>query len=101
MFVGSQLVITLEEVEQEILETIRKCLREDSSIIRRMGADYLAYSICDALVDGPFLLLDRLGERLDDLEDILLVRPDREAVSELHDLKPDLFLLHRLKCRGI
>ena len=41
---------------------IRDRLRTGKGKIRKMGVDYLAYSLLDALVDGYFVILEKLGE---------------------------------------
>jgi magnesium transporter len=60
-----------------------------------MGIDYLAYSLLDAVVDGYFVILDRLGDRIDALEDQLIERPSGATVEQLYQLKRELLLMHR------
>jgi magnesium transporter len=60
-----------------------------------MGVDYLAYSLLDALVDGYFVILEKLGERIDLLEEELIARPGRTAVEQIYKLKRELLFLHK------
>ena len=60
-----------------------------------MGADYLAYALIDALVDEFFPILEKLGERIEDLEEAVLEEPTRETLQEIRQVKRDLLLLRR------
>jgi magnesium transporter len=55
-----------------------------------VGADFMLYAVVDPLVDGYFPVLDRLGEELDDLEDEVIRRPDREVVERLFRVRREL-----------
>ena len=60
-----------------------------------MGVDYLAYSLLDALVDGYFVILEKLGERIDLLEEELIARPARSIMEQLYQLKRELLFMHK------
>jgi magnesium transporter len=95
MFVGPDWVVTVQETDCEALEPVRERIRTGKGRIRRLGADYLAYAILDALVDGFFPLLEQYSDRLESLEDELVDRPDPAVLGRLHDLKKELLLLRR------
>ena len=61
---------------------MRRRLRETDGRIRRRSADYLAYALLDAAIDAYFPVLERFGERLEELEDDVIaaaVAGDRRA----------------------
>ena len=60
-----------------------------------MGADYLAYSLLDAVVDGYFIILEQSGERIETLEDELVVDPRAETLKEIHRLKREMIFLRK------
>ena len=60
-----------------------------------MGADYLAYSMIDAVVDSYFTILENIGERIEILEEELISEPDTETLHEIHHLKRDMIFLRR------
>src|SRR5262249_49686971 len=70
-------------------------IRKQEPRIREGGPGYLAYAILDAITDHYFPLLEGYGERLEALEDRILVQPDRSVVAELHDLKRELLYIRR------
>jgi magnesium transporter len=58
---GKNFVISFQEDEEDILDPLRDRIRTAKGRIRRMGADFLAYSIIDAIVDNYFVILEQLG----------------------------------------
>ncbi|MGC3966880.1 MAG: magnesium/cobalt transporter CorA [Pirellulales bacterium] len=96
LFVGRGFVITFLEDPGDCFDPVRRRLRESDGIIRRRGADYLAYALLDAAVDGYFPLLEEFGDRLDILEDEVLLTPTPDAVARIHDAKHQLRTLRRI-----
>jgi malate/lactate dehydrogenase len=48
--------------KEEMISTVKSSGEE---IIRKMGADYLAYSLLDSIVDNYFIILEKLGEKIE------------------------------------
>jgi magnesium transporter len=63
--------------------------------VRKLGADYLAYSLLDAIIDHCFPVLEVIGDTLEEIEDEMLVTPHAGAVQRVHDLKRSLMQLRR------
>jgi magnesium transporter len=95
MIIGSGFVISLQEKEEDVLDPLRERLRKGKGRIRKVGADYLAYAILDVIADNYFLLLEKLGEQMEDFEDRLLNGPDQETLKQLYILKRETFLLRK------
>lgn len=96
IFLAENLVITFVECDDGAFQPIRQRLRDSSGAARKLGAGYLCYSICDALVDRFFPLLERLQDALDDLEDQLIIDPDPSIPAKVHRLKRDYLLVGRV-----
>lgn len=96
LFLGRNFVITFQEgVPGDPFDPVRHRIKQAGGRIRQLGPDYLAYALLDAVIDGYFPRLEQLGERLDVLEDQILARPDRQAISRLFDAKRELLNLRR------
>jgi magnesium transporter len=95
LFLGPGFVVTFQERPGDCLEPVRDRIRKQEPRIREGGPGYLAYAILDAITDHYFPLLEGYGERLEALEDRILVQPDRSVVAELHDLKRELLYIRR------
>jgi magnesium transporter len=76
LILGENFVISFQEREGDIFESIRERIRKGKGRIRRMGADYLAYALLDAVVDGYYIILENLGELIEYLEDRVISNPD-------------------------
>jgi magnesium transporter len=95
MFIGHQLLITIQEAPGDIWDSIRQRIEQPASRLRQQDASYLAYALIDAIVDYCFPVLEHYGERLEELEDTVLDRPSRETIHEVHSVKRELLLLRR------
>ena len=93
MFVSRRFVVTLHDKVFPQLEDIRIRLRKRNPRLMKMGADFLAYTILDAIVDSYFPHLDRLEGILDELEDRALSDPGRRTANTIHQFRRDLLLL--------
>jgi len=74
---------------------VRKRLRNQRGLVRRQGADYLAYALLDAVIDSYFPVLEAYGERLDDLEAEISEHPGPVTVARIQQTKHDLQALRR------
>jgi len=92
---GEDFVITFQEQLGDVFEPVRARLRAASGRIRTSGADYLAYTLLDAAIDSFFPLLEVYGERVEDLEQAVVARPDFGYIADIHDLKRDLLTARR------
>ncbi|WP_437710564.1 magnesium/cobalt transporter CorA [Sorangium sp. So ce448] len=95
ILVGKSFVLTVqEEADWDVMEAVRERIRTGRGSIRERGADYLAYALLDAVVDGFFPVLERLGEHIEDLE-VEVIDAKRRMSKPIHDLKRDLLTLRR------
>ncbi len=95
LIIGSDFVLSFQERPGDLFDPIRDRLRSGKGRVRKAGADYLAYCLLDAVVDGYFVVLEQLGDRIDDLEEDLVNSPGREQLRTLHRLKRHGLFLRR------
>lgn len=92
---GRNFVISFQEKEGDLFNVIRQRIRERKGRIRDMGADYLAYALIDAIVDGYFLILERIGDEIGQLEEGLIFDPKPQTLKAIHDLKTEMIFVRR------
>jgi magnesium transporter len=92
---GRGFVISFQEMEGDVFDYIRERLRSNKGRIRKMDADYLAYALIDAIVDNYFIILENLGETIEDIEDKLVTNPSTETLRTIHDLKREMVFLRK------
>ena len=96
IFLGDSYVITLqEEGDNDVFEPVRARLRAGRGYARKMKADYLTYALLDATVDQFFPILENVGESIEEIEDELLSKPNKETLKSLYQGKRLLLQLRR------
>ncbi|WP_405282754.1 magnesium/cobalt transporter CorA [Gaopeijia maritima] len=95
LVVGPHWVVTFQEREGDVFEPVRERLRAEKGRIRARGADYLAYALIDAVVDRYFEVLEKVGDRTEELELEALDDPGPDMMPRLHQLKRELVVLRR------
>ncbi|MCX7974649.1 MAG: magnesium/cobalt transporter CorA [Candidatus Aminicenantes bacterium] len=95
LILGRNFVLSFEESLSPVFEPVWERLRQGKGRLRRLGPDYLLYTLIDAIVDRYFLVLERLGERIENLEEELVANPQREFINEIHALKNATLMMRR------
>ena len=95
LVLGPRFVLTFQEKDNPIFEPVRDRLRKAKGRIRKLGPDYLAYTLIDAAVDSYFAVLEKTGERIESLEEELMDKPSPKTSHQIHLLKKDLILLRK------
>jgi len=95
LFLGTNFVITIQDKYDDFLNPVLARLRLGKGHLRKQGADYLAYSIMDLVVDTYYPLLEKIADKLDELEDELIEAPTRESLNKLLHIKRELILIRR------
>jgi magnesium transporter len=82
-------------MEGDVFDPIRERIRNGKGRLRKMGADYLAYALLDSIVDNYFIIMEKLGERIEFLEEELVTRPTAETLRVIHQLKREMIFLRK------
>lgn len=93
--VGRNYVLTIQERYGDNLDSVRKRLRRGRGPIRQAGPDYLAYVILDAMIDGYFPVLEKLGDSLEILEERVMEDPAPSILRKLNRARNTLLVLRR------
>jgi len=96
LILGPNFVFSFQEREGDTFTPIRERIRNNKGRIRKMGADYLAYTLIDSIVDNYFIILEKLGEKIEFLEEKLVTHPTSEILQGIHHLKRELILLRKV-----
>jgi magnesium transporter len=95
LVLGPTFVISFQEREGDVFDPVRERIRNGRGRIRKMGSDYLAYALIDSVVDNYFIVLEKLGEEIEFLEEELVTNPTTETLQVIHNLKRELVFLRR------
>jgi magnesium transporter len=95
LILGKNCVISFQEREGDVFNFIRERIRNNIGRIRKAEADYLAYALIDAIVDNYFIIIEKLGEKIENLEDKVISRPKPANLRVIHKLRRDLIFLRK------
>ena len=95
LILGSTYVFSFQEREGDVFEPVRQRLRAGKGKLRTMGADYLAYTLIDAIVDSYFKILEDVGDRIEELEEQVFDEPQIEILHRVHRLRRETLVLRR------
>jgi magnesium transporter len=92
---GPDYVLSFQKAGGDVFEPNRDLIRANKSKIRKHASDYLFYTLIDTIVDNYFIILEKLGETLEDIEDALIVNPTERTLNDLYKVKRDLIALRK------
>lgn len=89
------LVITFHEEGTDLFKSVRHRIEHSKGRVRQANADYLAYSMIDAVVDNYFIVLERIEDEIELLEDLILENHDQSHKAKIHDLKKQCLVIRK------
>jgi magnesium transporter len=95
VFLGQNYIVTIHPIALSAVGKVaRVCLRQTEMMER--GGEFLLYRIVDNIVDDTFPIIERLDERIDDLEDNIFIRRGQEITEEILALKRTIIMLRKV-----
>ena len=95
LILGPNYVISFQERPGDFFDPLRERIRKSLGRIRKMGTDYLAYAILDIIVDHYFVVLEKLGEKIEQLEDVVVANPGQDTVRAVHAVKREMIFVRK------
>ena len=95
LILGPHFLISFQEKEGDVFDFVRERIRKARGRIRKSGCDYLAYALMDAVVDHYFVILEKLGDKIELLEDQLLEAPTPRILEDIHRLKREMIFFRK------
>jgi magnesium transporter len=93
---GKDFVISFQEdATRDVFDQLRHRLQLPTSKVRQSGADYLCYSMLDQIVDNYFLVMEKLGERVETLEEEVIRKSDAKTLTKIAQLRKEMIVLKR------
>lgn len=94
MIIGKNFLLSFQEDIGDIFDPVRERIRKDGKI-RKFGPDYLAYALVDAIVDNYFIVMEKLEEQVENLEEELVINPTPDSLQKINHLKKDMIFLRK------
>jgi magnesium transporter len=95
LIVGGNSVISFQEREGDVFDPVRERIRGKKGRIIKQGADYLAYALFDIIVDNYFAILEKIGDRVEVLDERVFGDPVPATLQEIQTLKREMIYLRK------
>ena len=95
LVLGKESVISFQERPKDTFDLIRERLTGSYGKIREKGADYLFYRFIDTIIDHYFVVLDKIAEKIELLEDEVMEDPTTKTLQKLQGIRKELIYLRR------
>ncbi|MBX7263229.1 MAG: magnesium/cobalt transporter CorA [Chitinophagaceae bacterium] len=96
IILGKNFLISIQEdPARDVINTLREKLKISNSKIRQSKADYLCYAMLDMIVDHYFLVMEKLGESIETLEEKIIRNSNKRTLAEINSLRKELIVLKR------
>lgn len=93
---GKNFVLSFQEdKDRDVFNAVRDKLRIQNSKLRISGADYLCYSMIDMIVDNYYIVMEKLGERIELLEEEIIRYGNSKSLARINNLRKELIVLKR------
>lgn len=90
-----KILLTFHEMKGDDFNSIRERLRENKGRLRKQGTDYLICRLLDAMVDNYFSVIDFIDQKIENIEDQIIEKPDQTSLEEIHQLRKELIKFKR------
>jgi len=87
LIIGENYCISFQERPGDVFDPVRNRIQDNKARIRKMGSDYLAYALLDAIVDNYYQVMENFADRIEDLEEQLMEGGDGTLACEIHRFK--------------
>ena len=95
VFLGRNYIVTVHAGDEPAIDDARKRVGRTAQT-SSVSAGYLLYLLVDVSVDSYFAILDALGERIEEMGNLVLEKPTREQLNTLFRLRKALLELRRV-----
>ena len=93
--IGKKFLLTFQEQPGDVFEPVRERIRQKKERIRATGIDYLAYALIDTVVDNYIYIIERFGEKIEDMEEVVLGNPEPYIVEQLSNYRKEMNYLRK------
>jgi magnesium transporter len=95
LILTKSVLISFQERKGDVFEPVRERIRKQKKRIRNAGTDYLAFALLDIVIDNYIYIISFLGEKIETLEENLLMDPKKSVIEEINMYKRELNFLRK------
>ena len=95
LILTKSVLISFQERKLDVFEPVRERIRKQKKRIRNSGTDYLTFALLDIVIDNYIYIISQLGEKIETLEENLLLNPSQEVIDQINNYKRELNFLRK------
>lgn len=95
LVIGKNFVLTFQEKTGDVFVSLQNRIKVAKGKVRTVGTDYLSYLLLDLVIDNYFVILDKLGEKMEILEDKLVSDPGKDSLNPIHSMKRRMLVVRK------
>ena len=93
---GKNFVISFQEdADKDVFNPLREKLKVTGTKIRQNRADFLFYSLIDMIVDNYYVVMEKLGEKIEALEEDIIRNANTRSLAQINMLRKEMIILKR------
>jgi len=93
---GKNFVISFQEdPARDVFNPLRDKLKINNSKVRQRGADFLCYAMIDMIVDNYYIVMEKLGDQIENVEDEIIRNSNKLSLARINQLRKELIVLKR------
>ncbi|CAM1334298.1 magnesium/cobalt transporter CorA [Tenacibaculum aestuariivivum] len=89
------MLISFQEQKGDVFEPVRERIRKQKKRVRTGGTDYLTFALLDIVVDNYLYVISILGDKIETIEENLLLNPNKNIINEINNYKRELNFLRK------
>ena len=80
---------------RDVFGSLREKFKVNNTKVRQQGADFLFYSLIDLIVDNYFVVMEKLGDKIENLEEDIVRSPNTRSLAKINMLRKEMIVLKR------
>lgn len=93
---GKNFIISIQEdATRDVFNGLREKIKINNSKLRQLHADFLFYMLIDSIVDHYFLVMEKLGEKIEQLEEDIVKQATNRTLVKINSLRKEMIILKR------
>ncbi len=96
MVLSNESLYTFQEINGDVLNSVRNRIRKPKTKIKNRSIDYLAYALIDAIVDHYIYSIEKFGDKIEEIDQEILQNPKSEILERINFYKKEVNYLRKV-----
>lgn len=88
-------LLTFQEQPGDVFEPVRGRIRNKTGRLRKLGPDYLLYTLLDCVFENYLKVIEVMGERIEEFDDAVMNDPTPELLEEINSYRREIAYIRK------